>query len=545
MKIKRARFEMRNIGKIISANPVLTEQQIELALYLGQYYFASPGIFIKMMLPKSLTANSKSLIANSNQKQKLILASTIAHAEALAKKEKNVILWHSNLKSSQLNENWWKIKNGQAQIIIGTRSAVFLPFCGLKEILIHDPDNSGHRSWDMFPNYSSLTAAEKLSELFDAKLNFQDSRPTTSDTRPAIIDMRQEMKNGNFSIFSRQLKTAAENALKNNKQIIFFINRRGTANFILCRDCGYTGQCQNCESTLAYHLVNGKPTLFCHHCGHKEEPPAICPKCQSWRIKTVGTGSQKVESEAKKIFPEAKIERLDSDIAPLPKDQEKTIERFAKKEINILVATQTILSWTDRISTAEPGLIGLISTDTLLHLPDYRSGERTFQIIQKLKSLLAPPFVKPASSLSPFDKGGLGGILLLQTYNPENLVLQAAAQNNWQEFFKEELESRKILNYPPYSQIAKLTFRHKDGQKAGREAKILVAKLQRANKNETIEISPALPAFIPREKGKFVWNIIIKFPISPPDFAFLQNRNSLLQYVPSNWKIDIDPENLL
>ncbi|MBU1102747.1 primosomal protein N', partial [Patescibacteria group bacterium] len=463
-----------------------------------------------------------------------------------------------------------------------------------------DETNPAHRSWDMFPHYRAHEVAQKLTEIFRAKLSIKSAAPSTessylmslrvpplasggtkqSRTLSAwhgitsslppfakggaprndtlLVDMRAEIKDGNFSIFSRALQKSISETLAQKKQIILFINRRGAANFVLCRDCGYVAKCQNCDAPLAYHLISQKPAMFCHRCNYKENPPGLCPQCQSHRIKAVGVGTQKVELEAKKLFSDALISRLDIDTAPNAKDQQKIIETFAKKETDILIATQIIFSWTAEISSAAPALAAIISADALLHLPDFRSGERTFQTITLLKNLLRP-----------------NGQFIIQTYNPESSVIKYAAQSDWQSFYQEEIETRQTLGYPPFSQIVKLTFRHKEPKKAGQETKILAAKLKQTNKDKNIQISDALPAFVPKEKGKFVWNIIIKFKLSqdvipspaPETFGFgcginsardlstclrkkmskefLRSRNSLLQYVPSNWEIDVDPSNLL
>jgi len=534
MQIKKADFSLRNIIKVIDEKPILTSQQIELALFLGHYYFASPGLFIKMALPKKLVGKLSPKEKSASAGQKLILAPTIASAKKIALANKKSILWHSDLTAKQKDEIWWKIKSGQAQTIIGTRSAAFLPFANLKEITASDPKNSGHRSWDMFPHYDSVTVAKKLAEIFNCPLNLNKNPFEVGPRMDShIIDMREELKAKNFYVFSFALEDAIKEALAEKKQVILFANRRGAANFILCRDCGHVINCPDCDVPMAFHLINGRAQLFCHHCGRKDAPPGRCPKCHSDRIKTVGSGTQKIESEAQRFFPEAKIARLDSDLAPKPIQQQKIIDKFKAKEIDILVTTQIAFSWLAELISAKPNVVAILSADTLLHLPDFRSGERTFQTITTLQQLLT----------------GKQKTFIIQTYNPENSAIKYAAQNNWAAFWREEIETRQALSYPPYSQIVKLTLHHRDSKRAGQEAKILSAKLQQANKDEKIEISPALPAFIPREKGKFVWNIILKFKIDNLKFKinneFLLWRNSLLQYVPQNWEVDVDPENLL
>lgn len=231
------------------------------------------------------------------------------------------------------------------------------------------------------------------------------------------------------------------------------------------------------------------------------------------------------------MFPKAKTSRLDSDAAPDTKTQKTIIENFIGKKYDILIATQIVFSWLQDFKNNQPN-IAIISADTLLHLPDFRSGERTYQLIKTFENILGP-----------------NSELIIQTYNPETSVIKCAADGDWTPFFQEEIETRQALDYPPFSQLVKLTLRHKNPQKSGQEAKILVAKLKLINKNTEIEISDALPAFIPKEKGNYVWNIIIKFKISQPEIKisseFLHRRNSLLQYVPSNWEIDVDPDDLL
>ena len=589
MQIKKADFSLRNIIKVIDEKPILTSQQVELALFLGHYYFASPGLFLKMALPKTLNPSprlrqveagkSKTLISNkaiNRKSQELILAPTIASAKKIALANKKSTLWHSDLSIKQKDEIWWKIKNGQTCTIIGTRSAAFLPFVNLKEIVVEDPKNSGHRSWDMFPHYESTTVAKKLAEIFKANLatSADHDHERRAAERPAgeawtgmawlpevnshgplnqppiIIDMREELKAKNFYVFSFALEDAIKEALVQKKQVILFANRRGAANFILCRDCGHVINCPDCEVPMAFHLINGQAQLFCHHCGRKDAPPGRCPKCHDLRIKTVGSGTQKIESEAQRFFPDAKIARLDSDLAPKPIQQQKIIDKFKAKEIDILITTQIAFSWLEELASAKPNVVAILSADTLLHLPDFRSGERTFQTIATLNSVIpAQAGIQGSGSRVKPGMTNNRGSLFIQTYNPGNSAIKYAAQNDWKAFWQEEDETRQALNYPPYSQIVKLTFRHRDSKRAGQEAKILSAKLQQANKDEKIEISPALPAFIPHERGRFVWNIIVKFPISNQQLSitneFLQHRNSLLQYVPQNWEIDVDPENLL
>jgi len=656
IEIKKASYKLRPIKKILTAKPILTPAQIKLALWLGEYYFAPASMFLKMQKPKFISAtlagtkiqNVKTKVKNYKP-QKLIIVPLISQITAIQKNypQEKVAIIHSGLRKKELIENWQKIASGEAKIIIGARIAVFAPFANLKEIIIKDAINPGHRSYDMFPHYRVHEVAQKLSEIFEAKISFESDLPSVEDffktnllshpgeapcqnneinkktdnlnidskikilsecqnkaeitnseeTKTEIVDLRQELKDGNFSIFSRVLQQAIRETLKQKKQVILFINRRGLATFVLCRDCGYVVKCANCETPLTYHLIREnaslKPALICHHCGQKTVPPTLCPKCQSYRIKAFGSGSQRVEIEAQKLFKDAKILRLDSDIAKTAPEQQKIIEQFRAKKADILIGTQALFD-----ADVKASLVAVISADTLMHLPDWQSNERLFQTIVSLKKMIAdPPFSKDElseflnksanSPLPRFTK--VKNIFFLQTYNPQNKTLQLAAENNFKKFYEQEITARKLLKYPPFSQLIKLIFRHRDPRKAAQEAKILFAKLTQQLKMNNIYkevildiIGPA-PAFIPKEKQKYIWQIILKVkPIwirvgahhslnssvpptkqdkqhkaktfdSPALALFLNKnndellkiRNRFLMLVPSHWEVNVDPETLL
>jgi len=587
IEIKSAGYEMKPIKKILSTKPVLTPRQIKMALWLSQYYFASPGLFFKMMLPK--ITNSISLIADSKKNQALILVPTVSQIDTIAKnypEEKTVII-NSGLLKKQLSENWQKIASGEAEIIIGTRMASFAPFVNLKEIIIEDETNAGHRSWDMFPRYRVHEIARKLAALFNAKLTQKSDLPSVESyfispspispiplISPILIDLRQELREGNFSIFSRALQKSVNETLAKKKQIILFINRRGLATFVLCRDCGFVVKCSNCEAPMAYHTIKTsdglKPILICHHCGQKQNLPAACPKCKSNRIRAFGTGTEKVEAEAEKLFKNASILRLDSDTAPKTADQQKIIEKFRQKKADILIGTQMMLNH----DLPKAAVVAIISADTLMHLPDFRSDERMFQTILQLTNLVSlPPFVKKgwgefSDKTNKMNSPYFPNPLIIQTYNPQNKILQLAGEGNFKDFYKQEIETRQALKYPPFSQLIKLAYRHKDPKCAGQEAKILFAKLtQQINsskiyKDTVFELLGPSPAFISKQKGKYIWQIILKVkPYWLPEVGLggqpevglqksdrdelLKTRNKLLSFVPPGWQIDVDPETLL
>ena len=296
----------------------------------------------------------------------------------------------------------------------------------------------------------------------------------------------------------------------------------------MCRDCGHVPKCPNCDVPMVYHL---SPIQFvCHHCGHSEIPPVLCPNCLGTRIKFFGTGTQKVEVEFKKLFPGAEAIRLDSDVAKDTKAEQEILKQFKNKTVQVIIGTQMIFNK----DIAKVPLVAMMLADTLIHLPDFRSNERNFQIISRLKNLA-------------------GEKLLLQTYSPENNAIQFAMKNDYKSFYSEEIETRKELSYPPFSQLIKLAFAHKNPKKAEDEAKIMAEKLKQqiaannklltglSKKTDTINLQPITilgpsPAFISKVRGKYIWQIILKSKISD-----LKLRNKILKIVTPDWTIDVDP----
>lgn len=338
--------------------------------------------------------------------------------------------------------------------------------------------------------------------------------------------MKEEIKNGNYSILSKEL----QKQLASSNKSILYIPRRGSSTFILCRDCGYVIKCSHCDVPMVLHRIGGK--LLCHHCGNEEKPPSLCPSCKGYRIKYFGAGTQRVEAELEKMFPKIKIFRLDSDTAKKPEEQQQIIDRFHKSKQSILIGTQMIFD-----KNIKPtGLVGIISLETVLNLPDYRSSERVFRTVNRLEEICKKT-------------------LLVQTYSPENFAIQTAVDNSWKKFYNKEIQVRRTFHYPPFSRIIKLSFEHKNVKQAEQEAKILLEKLmqqlkQLAINNKQLAILGPIPAFIPKVAGKYKWQIIIKnkipaSPLSSQGGKDLKNRNKLLRIVPSIWEIEIDPESLL
>jgi len=461
---KFADFQIKPIEKIISQEPILTDKQIKLLFWISDYYFAPIGLVARIFLSKKLPLYIKNSLI-------------------LTPKNKGII---------------------------------FSPFKNLKSIIIEDESSDLYRSWGRRPYYNAKDIAIQLAKIYKAKLILK-SLPLHQNKIPnsKLVDMREEIKNGNFSIISRKLQ---EDLTKYNKSILY-IARRGTATFILCRECGYVSMCPDCDVPMIYHEDKPSRRLVCHHCGKDDIAPVLCPKCKSIKIKYFGAGTQKVGSEIKKLFPDKEIFRLDSDVAEKPFQQEKIIKEFNQNKSAILIGSQMLLN-----KGLKADLVAVISIETILNLPDYKSSERVFQTINQLQKMAKKDF-------------------LIQTYKPDNFAIKTVLANDFKKFYDEEIKIRKAFNYPPFSQIIKLSFEHKDPITAKNQAKILMEKLKTQIKNlktSDIELFGPVPAFISRIAGKYRWNIILKSKTKN-----LETRNRLLIIVPSIWSIEVDPESLL
>ncbi len=562
-EVKKAGFSFKHISKTVSAAPVFEKWQLKLAWWLSEYYFSSPGVFLKAMLPAGGLAKKDllqiALMKKSPRPKKpqtLFLVPTLGELLSLPK-EAGRVLFHSGLKTSEQKEIWRGIKSGTIKKAAGTRAAAFLPFSGSVKITVSRESNPHHRSWDMFPRWRVHEVAQKTVQFKKSgQVIFQSALPTVESFYWAkkkqlalehqfprenpefkIIDSRREIAEKNYSVFSRSLQGAVENHLKKKRPVLLFNLRRGAATFILCRDCGYTALCPNCEVSLVKHFISfplREELWLCHHCGYSQAPNRKCPECGLDKIKEFGIGSQKVEAAARSLWPWARVARLDSDSAPDPGRQKEIVKKFNAGRIDLLIATPVVFS--HRLKKVH--LAGVISADTILNLPDFRSGERLFKIIGQIRSLCA----------------GKDSFVLIQTFNPEERTLKLAAKGRFEKFYQEELQTRKILDYPPFCQIIKLTSKHKNPKEASnllRENSLKLERVIREKKlGEHFQLFGPLPAFIPREKGRYVYNLIIKFkPVQKDKFPLANEdislRNELLKFISPKVFVDVDPESIL
>jgi len=590
MEVRKGAFKLKGISTVLCNSPVVSENQIELALWLHRYYLTPLGLSLKLFLPQSIIKRKKpfnvSRIAKKkektkkkdkkplfswekdrertyikeikkvfkNKKQVLFLVPDMPCLEkslTFLKKHfppSKISLIHSNIGVSKELKEWETIRGNENGIILGTRSAVFTPYSNLGLIIIDQYESSSFKSWHQYPRYDARTIAQKIAKERRVKIIMGSNLPSAESyykiqkkeyrtniiTPPPsllkinVVDMREEIKKQNFSIFSYDLGDLISKSQKKKKQIILFINRRGLATSILCRDCGHVLKCPDCDAPMVYHKQgkDKKPVLICHHCGKKLDPPTLCPICQSWRIKPVGSGTQKVVKELKKRIPKARVLRLDTDTAKTLKEQEGIMKDFYQKKADILITTQLVLKFLPKEDYENKYVVGAILIDRLINLPEYRSQERAFRILWNLKRIAS--------------------YLLIQTYNPELALLKHIKKKDPKDFLQEELENRKDFKYPPFSQLIKASFSHKDKRTAKEKTKLLVEKLNTHFKDSdpAILILGPAPGFIPKVKKRYIYNIVIKIKNRPKGLA-QKVKDVILQNISKDLNVDVGPESLL
>jgi primosomal protein N' (replication factor Y) len=304
--------------------------------------------------------------------------------------------------------------------------------------------------------------------------------------------MREELgRRKKISIFSQPLKIWIEKDVSEGKQIILFLNRRGFSTFISCRRCGHVLGCKRCNVSLTYHFHTKK--LICHHCNYKMDPPEVCPECNSAYVRYWGIGTEKVESEIHRLFPGARISRMDTDATHKRGTHEKVLTRFKEHKIDILVGTQMIAKGLDFPKVT---LVGIISADTALNLPDFRSGERTFNLLTQVAGRAG--------------RGDMGGRVIIQTYTPAHYAIQAAKNHDYDSFYAKEISFREELNLPPLCHMAVLTLRGRKDEGVLKAGERIKQKLINNDKAKNVEVLGPAPAPISRMKGMYRWNIFLK-----------------------------------
>jgi len=427
-----------------------------------------------------------------------------------------IAILHSQLSIGERYDQWRRLKEGEADIAIGARSAIFAPLKRLGLIVIDEEHETSYKQ-DTVPRYHAREVAVKRAELSGAVVILGGATPSLEsrfsagqgrydfailperiEARPLpaveIVDMREELKQGNRSIFSRRLAQSLNRCLEEKEQAILFLNRRGYAPFILCRDCGYVPRCPHCQVSLTYHFTD--KDLRCHHCGYSRQAPDICPRCKSRYIRHFGIGTQRVEEELKKQFPQGRVLRLDADTTTRKGAHSSMLGSFKKREIDILVGTQMIAKGLD---FPEVTTVGVITADTSLNLPDFRAAERTFQLLTQVAGRAG--------------RGSKLGEVIIQTYAPEHYSILAARTHDYETFYEQEMKLREELLYPPFSHFVNLLLTHPQ-EKAVIEAagrmKLFLSEAREELERDDIEILGPTQAPLAKLKNRYRWLITLK-----------------------------------
>ncbi len=429
-----------------------------------------------------------------------------------------IAVLHSKLSVGERYDEWQKIKENKAKIVIGARSAIFAPVENLGIIIIDEEHDSSYKS-EMSPRYSAKEIANFMAKQNNIPLVLGSATPSINTFAKAkrgkielitltkranksslpdvnIVDLRQELANGNRSIISNKLYDEIEKNLKNKEQTILFLNRRGFSTFVMCRDCGYTVKCKRCNINLTYHEYSN--TLKCHYCGYETKNLHICPSCKSKNIKYFGTGTEKLENEIKKLFPTATTIRMDIDTVTKKNSHEEILNKFKNENIDILIGTQMVVKGHHFPNVT---LVGVIAADSSLNIEDYRANERTFDILTQV------------AGRAGREKEGR---VIIQTYNPENFVIECAKKQDYDDFYNTEIELRRQLKYPPFCDIIMFGVSSSNKQEVELASKKLHSILEKNCKNYNVRLDIYRPVASPisKIKNKYRWRIIAKCNLS-------------------------------
>ncbi len=494
-----------------------------------------------------------------------------------------VAVMHSNLSLGEHFDMWHAVRDGQYRIVIGPRGALFAPQPDLGLVVIDEEHEWTYKQQEGSPRYHARKAAEELcartgavlvlgSATPDVESHFRASanayrllelpqRLIQSDggvkTAPLpavdVVDLREELKAGNRSIFSRTLARSVRSALDAREQVILFLNRRGAASFVQCRDCGHVPECRSCAVALTYHepgvsaapavspkarlkpgLQEGREggggagggrggSLVCHYCHRRSSLPGTCPECGGNRLRQVGIGTEGVEEAAQREFPGARTLRWDSDVTRGRDQHEAILSRFVRHEADILVGTQMIAKGLDIPLVT---LVGVISADIALHLPDFRAGERTFQLLEQVAGRAG--------------RGPRGGRVVVQTYTPDHYAIEAMSAHDYHALYAQEIENRRRMGYPPFGRLVRLTYAHTNADFSREQAAAMARGLREECARlglPNVDVLGPSPAHVPRIRGRWRWNVVIR---GDDPTAILSDEP-----LPRGWGLDVDPISVL
>ncbi|EGO2529456.1 primosomal protein N' [Enterococcus faecalis] len=430
----------------------------------------------------------------------------------------HVAVMHSGLSQGEKYDEWRKIERGEAEVVVGARSAIFAPIENIGVIIIDEEHEASYKQEEP-PRYHARDLAIWRSEYHHCPVVLGSATPSLESraraqknvyqrlrltqranqaaTLPTIdvVDMRQEVENGNVSSFSMSLQEKLQERLEKNEQSVLLLNRRGYSSFVMCRDCGYVLPCPNCDISLTLHMDS--KTMKCHYCGHEERIPYRCPNCGQDKIRYYGTGTQKVEEELQTLLPDSRILRMDVDTTRRKGAHEKILRTFGEGQADILLGTQMIAKGLDFPNVT---LVGVLNADTALNLPDFRSSERTFQLLTQVSGR-AGRAEKP-------------GEVIIQSFNPEHYAIQLAKAQDYEDFYTKEMYIRHRGDYPPYYFTVQITASHPEENEAAKQMFQIARKLKQGLSPQAILLGPT-PNAIMRVNNRYFYQVIIKYKQEP------------------------------
>lgn len=519
-QVYRGNFNTASVKKTLP--PVLTEEQENACNAIFNEMDNFTG---KPILVHGVTGSGKTEIylraiekALNEGKSAIVLVPEISLTQQTVERfvsrfGDKVSVTHSRLNDGERYDQWTRARLGEIFVMIGPRSAVFTPFENLGIIIIDEEHETTYKSDQLSPKYDAREVAKKLSELYKCTVVLGSATPSVTSYYKAekgeynlcilsnrvnnsfpdieIVDMRAELAKRNFSVFSEKLSKAIKNNIENKEQTILFLNRRGYSTFVSCRECGYVMTCKNCNVSYTYH--KGINKLSCHYCGATVNVPAVCPSCGSKHIKYFGTGTEKIEQEVNKYFPEARVLRMDLDTTQRKNSHQAILDEFRRGKADILIGTQMIAKGLDFENVT---LVGIIAADLSLNLGDYRSGETTYQLVSQV-----------AGRAGRAEKKGK---VYIQTYSPEHYSIRYAARNDYTGFYNQEIEYRRSMVYPPFTNIFLIMFVGENEGYIKQCLGDLLYVMKHYNKNNMFTHLGPSPAVISKINNNYRWQLIVK-----------------------------------
>jgi len=492
-------------------------------------------------------------------KNVLFLAPEIALASQLTKRlakkfgTEDVAIWHSSISDGERYDVWQKLYKNEIKILAGARSAVFAPLQNIGLIIIDEEHESAYKQTTPAPRYDARLVARKLSEFHNCPLILGSATPDISSYYRAVnegnlfelkhrynnakvppvtvINMQEHGRAAYKNVISIPMQTEIKETLAKGQQVILLINRRGFSTFTQCRACGHVIECPNCAIPMIYHSKDN--VLKCHYCNHVEYFPEFCPECGSDALRTSGTGTQKIEEYIKDLFPDHVVERIDSDILVRKGEHIRLLEKFQRKEIDILVGTQMIAKGLDNPNVT---LVGVISADASFNLPDFRASERGFQLLTQVAGRAG--------------RGEFAGKVLFQTYNPDFYALESAKSQNYSEFYQTEIAARNEFDYPPFSKIIRLVLSCPNNFRAEKSAQEIAMRLslmiEKVGLSERIELLGPTPCVIERINSQYRFQILIKNKLEDKGHQFISSfLKKIIMPKDIKLSVDVDPLDIL